>query len=114
MKNLEQIRAAHALKNAESIDKRVVNGVPALIVNNGLLAAAAFANDGRDEILKVMDAVASYLAQEGYLSEGHNNTKGMIDDLTQKDSIHLQRAGAEALAYLGFLKRFATKKNDND
>ncbi len=45
MKNLEQIRAAAALKVAKLATKADVNKLPALIITNGLLSAAAFANE---------------------------------------------------------------------
>ena len=62
MQNLEQIRAAHALQKAPTLDKQVVSKLPAMILNNGLLAAAAFARDGNREGMRdAMDAVADYL-----------------------------------------------------
>ena len=41
MQNLEQIRAARALADQSKTTKRDVTKLPALIVNNGLLAATA-------------------------------------------------------------------------
>ena len=56
MKNLEQIRAANALAYAESDAKKtnsdggnVVKKLPALLMTNGLLAAAAFAYQKQED-----------------------------------------------------------------
>ena len=56
MKNLEQIRASNALAYAESDAKKtnsdggnVVKKLPALIMSNGLLAAAAFAYQKQED-----------------------------------------------------------------
>lgn len=58
MKNLEQIRAANALAYAESDSRKtnsdggnVVKKLPALIMSNGLLAAAAFAYQKQEDEL---------------------------------------------------------------
>ncbi|MCX7887585.1 MAG: type III-B CRISPR module-associated protein Cmr5 [Verrucomicrobiae bacterium] len=116
MKNLEQIRAAHALKPAESLDRSAINKLPALILTNGLLATAAFceaesSGEGRSHMKRAMDATADHLVKRGLLAAGKNTTKGLIEDLSQRDSHHLQRATAEALAFIGYLKRFAPKKD---
>ena len=116
LENLDQIRAAHAVAIAGSIDRQSVTRLPSMIVNNGLLAAAAFADQrsSNDEsqkpgLKKAMDAVASYL-RERKLTSG-NDTGSLIRDLCSKGKTpqELQLATDEALAYLSFLKRFATK-----
>ena len=116
MQNLEQIRAGHAHTQthpegrATKIDKRYVNKLPAMIINNGLLATAAFAQDGdRPELVAALDAVAAYLKSRGLINSPAGNCGGMIQDLSQRPSLNLQRATTEALAYLAYLKRFATK-----
>lgn len=105
MKNLDQIRAAHALKAADSIAKEDVNKMPALIINNGLLAATAFAYSKDQGMRKVFDELTDYLKAQGYLKNK------IIDDLTAPGvtSAKLQVATNEALAYISFLKRFAKK-----
>ena len=114
MQNLEQIRAAHALKKATNLDKKVVNKLPAMLVNNGLLAAAAFAKDGnRDGLREAMDAVGDHLKSRGLVGANAGNCDGIINDLSARPSTDLQRATAEALAYLAYLKRFATKGGED-
>lgn len=116
MKNLDQLRAAHALEPAKNLDRSAINKLPALILANGLLATAAFceaesSGEGRSHMKRAMDATADHLAKRGLLASDKNNTKGLIEDLSQRNSHHLQRATAEALAYIAYLKRFAPKKD---
>ena len=119
MKNLQQVRAAHALGKANALDKRVVNKIPALILTNGLLPAAAFTIDGesRKEMLDAFAAVADHLCERGHLGKSPGDSPrervvAMMRQLAGKSSVELQRATAESLAYLGFLKRFASKRGD--
>lgn len=114
MKNLEQIRAAAALPAAKDLSRSAVNKLPALIMQSGLLATAAFCaaeggGENRKDMKKAMDATAAHLASQGLLSSGINFVTGMIDDLSKRDSHQLQRATAEALAFIAYLKRFAPK-----
>ncbi|MGH8023374.1 MAG: type III-B CRISPR module-associated protein Cmr5 [Limisphaerales bacterium] len=113
-KNLEQIRAAAALEAAKSLSRSAVNKLPALILQNGLLAAAAFCEaegdgENRKGMKGALDATATHLAERGQINGNCNTVKGMIDDLTKGDSHSLQRATAEALAFIAYLKRFAPK-----
>jgi CRISPR-associated protein Cmr5 len=118
VKSLQQVRAAHAIDKAQALHKRAVNKIPALILGNGLLPAAAFTlSDSRKEMRDAFDAIADYLWKRGHLAEppGHNPGEpvvSMIRQLSRKNSGELQRATAESLAYLGFLKRFAVKGGD--
>jgi CRISPR/Cas system CMR-associated protein Cmr5 small subunit len=114
MKNLEQIRAAAALGPAQGLSREAINKLPGLIINNGLLAAAAFCQAGgdgnKDHLKEAMQATAQHLHERKILPR-FVSIKEMIGDLCQKDASTLQRATAEALAFLAFLKRFAPKKS---
>jgi CRISPR/Cas system CMR-associated protein Cmr5 small subunit len=114
MQNLEQIRAAQAIEPAKRMSRQVVSKVPSLIMTNGLLAAAAFAQagDGRKEMQEVFAAVAEHLARQGILASGAKDGAALIKDLSQKSSQELQRATAESMAFLAYLKRFS-KKSDS-
>jgi len=117
--NLDQVRAGHALAAAQPADRTTpgfdrsdVQKLPALVINNGLVAAAAFTLDSAQRVgmKKVMDKLADHLAQRGILSHGTNTALAMITDLTtgaHNRPLDLQRATMEALAYLGYAKRFA-------
>ena len=116
MQNLEQIRAAHALEPAKKLDRSAVNKLPAMILANGLLAAAAFCDaegggDPRKDMKAALNATAAHLAQRGLIATGKNTAKGIIEDLSGRDSKHLHRATSEALAFIAYLKRFAPKKD---
>jgi hypothetical protein len=125
MKNLEQIRAAQALRFWNSEPARRVAGreggdpvqkLPVLILSNGLLATIAFA--------KANGAGFEILAREigEFLSPGHMNVlpapapdlDHFIKVLTHEksDSLLLQRATTEALAYLAYLKRLGPNRRE--
>jgi CRISPR type III-B/RAMP module-associated protein Cmr5 len=116
MKNLEQIRAANAIEPAKSLDRSAVNKLPAMILTNGLLAAAAFCEaegggDNRGQMKRALDATTDHLSKRGLIAQGKTQTKELIADLAARDSHQLQRATAEALAFIAYLKRFAPKKD---
>jgi CRISPR type III-B/RAMP module-associated protein Cmr5 len=125
MKNLEQIRARQALLTAEKTSKTAVSKLPAMILANGLLAAAAFASekkkDGktpkRPDMKGAVDGTVLHLATPEL---GHTvlsrskTTEDLIRELSSSDSSQLQRATAEALAFLGYVKRFTTKEGGEE
>lgn len=114
MKNLEQIRAAAAAhvvntQTNPAISRKHVAGLPALILSNGLLAAAAYCCEpgkgNRNELTLVFDAIARHLHDQ-QLTEAKTG-QDLINKLAEKDSFTLQRATLESLAFLAYLKRFA-------
>ena len=117
MQNLDQIRAAAALKllpegKKHDFDRSDVVGIPALILTNGLLAAAAYCcEDGKDArkgMKHAFNGIAGHLKERGIIA-----SVSLIEDLSKKDCLALQRATAEALAFLAYLKRFALKKTES-
>ncbi len=117
MQNLDQIRAAAADKllpqgHKHNFDRTDVVGIPALILSNGLLAAAAFCceegKDKRQGMKNAFDGIAKHLKDRGLTTA--TSGQALISDLATKDSLTLQRATTEALALLAYLKRFAVKK----
>ncbi|MEI6337977.1 MAG: type III-B CRISPR module-associated protein Cmr5 [Verrucomicrobiota bacterium] len=118
MQNLDQIRAAAAAKllpqgKTHSFDRSDVVGIPALILTNGLLASAAFCceqGDKREGMKKAFNGIATHLNSRGLTIA--TTVQALITDLASKDSLALQRATTEALAFLAYLKRFAVKKDD--
>jgi CRISPR type III-B/RAMP module-associated protein Cmr5 len=115
MQNLEQIRAANALKPAKNLDRSAVNKLPAMILANGLLATAAFCEaegggDNRRDMKLALDATTDHLSKRGLIAANKTRTEELIADLASSDSHHLQRATTEALAFIAYLKRFAPKK----
>ena len=113
--NLEQLRAAHALEEGKKLRRRDVVRLPAMILNNGLLSAAAFAlDDKRVEMRGAMEATIRFLHKR-QLTSG-TNVLTLVEDLTSnmRDAFAVQRATDESLAYLSYLKRFASKGKDEE
>lgn len=119
MNNLEQIRAAGALNAAKSLDKSAVNKLPAMIMSNGLLATISFCHsessgNSRSHMANALMATARHLAGLKLTSSSSSDLTAFAQDLSGLDSNHLQRATAESLAFIGYLRRFARKdKNAN-
>lgn len=114
MQNLDQIRAAAAIADAKGLDRSAISKLPGLILTNGLLSAAAFCEaegggDNRGHLKNAMIATARHLASRRIIKEGTSDIRSLISDLSGKDSLTLQRAATESLAYLAYLKRFAKK-----
>jgi len=117
MQNLDQIRAAAALEAADNTSKQAVSKLPALILQNGLLAAAAFATEDKPPRKKMgaaMNAIASHLSQRIPHLANQTTAAKMINTLSSTAATphDLQRATSEALAFLAFLKRFTTKEEN--
>ena len=118
MKNLDQIRAANAINADNDIGKGVNNGevvkkVPAYIMNNGLLATAAFASESKGGYEDVFKAVICHLKDRrvGKLpKEVEGSSASLIRYLVDKDSSVLRDITMETMAYLNYLRRFAGKK----
>lgn len=110
MDNLDQIRAQNALAAKSHVQKKHVTKLPALIVNNGLLAAAAFCHDKSPELRTAFDKVAEHLVDQRVRRLTTATTaRGLVEELSAEGvtSERLRLATDEALAYLSYLKRFA-------
>jgi len=119
MINLDQIRAAHALPAAKLTDKGSVAKLPGMILSNGLLATLAFACEAdkpkRDKIKAAADSLGRHLSHPAFAFPdltGCISGKNLGDKLATGSALTLQRATTEALAYLSYLKRFASRKPD--
>jgi CRISPR type III-B/RAMP module-associated protein Cmr5 len=121
--NLEQIRATNALRTAAQAEGNVratkgyVSKLPAMILTNGLLAALAFASERkaetgrkRPEMNIAATGIAQHLADPRLQVPGLSHCRdadSLLAALAKLQSLDLQRATDEALAFLGYLKRFA-------
>ena len=112
MKNFEQIRAQNALgvkigsgkDGGDSIAKKI----PIMIVNNGIIAASAFALETGVGYKDVFDAVITHLADEKIaLIPFKMELRDFIDHLSRVNSDELRQVTAETMAYLNYLRRFA-------
>jgi len=129
MKNLEQIRAKHAANfwnpnfpNEQEGQRRlnevsgenggdVVRGLGSLIINNGLLATLAFSKEKNKGYKTFMEEIGKYLCTSGpdgrsLWNEPTSSLETFVNKLTASDSMVLQQATGEVLAYLSYLKRF--------
>jgi len=118
MKNLEQIRAKNALEAAENDFYKfsgpgggdIVKKVPTMIMENGLLAAMAFAVEDKNKsgYVDVFKACLEHLKDVKDVKEV-KEVKEYLSDLTTKDSSELRAVTSEIMAYLNYLRRFAKK-----
>lgn len=118
MKNLEQIRAKNALEFSKtgtvSGDKggEVIKKIPPLIINHGLLAAAAYSYSEKEGWQKVFDAIAKHLAdiEIGIIPENKNSREKMMEYLSAEANSELLKAATiEAMAWLAYARRFVKK-----
>lgn len=123
IQSLEQIRARNALR-CDTEDGELIRGpdggdviskVPALILNNGLLATAAYAFTQKLGWQTVFDHVARHLADPDIqiVPETVKDHKTLMEHLTGPDasSETLKLATAETMAWLSYARRFVRKKN---
>jgi CRISPR/Cas system CMR-associated protein Cmr5 small subunit len=119
-KDLEQVRAENALRCARESKSiqgkqggKVINKIPPLVMNHGLLASAAFAaNDGGHQ--EAWDWIARHLADPriAIVPEDCTDCAGLLDHLTgdEADSTVLARATSEAMAWLSYARRFVREE----
>ncbi|HOX00984.1 MAG TPA: type III-B CRISPR module-associated protein Cmr5 [Candidatus Paceibacterota bacterium] len=120
MKNVEQLRAAHALRFWQSdAGRRWAAGDPGgaardlatLILQRGLLGAMGVARGQGGAAAAIAASIADFLspAHLGLLPAAAPDPESLIQVLTgeRSDSLLLQRATSEALIYLGHLRRLA-------
>ncbi len=120
--NLEQIRARNALACAGrgaiagKDDGEVIKKIPPLIMNHGLLAAAAYAMDEKNSgHREAWDGIAAHLADPAVncLPANCTTCADMINHLTgpEAGSHDLKLCTAEAMAWLSYARRFIRKKS---
>lgn len=112
MKNLEQIRAAHALE--ASVTKmggkkggEVVKKIPTMIRENGILGALAFSIESGGGYADCFAAILTHLRM--VKASRADSIDGFLKELANADSAYMRRVTSEAMAYLNYLRRFADK-----
>lgn len=109
MQNLEQKRAAHALKRAPKIDggvekgdpKGVVKKVPSLVITCGILSTMAFAKEKGAGHADVFEAFIDY-----YEPLHGCSLDQALRTMCEMDARDLRHSTAEFMAYLSYLRRF--------
>jgi CRISPR type III-B/RAMP module-associated protein Cmr5 len=129
MKTLAQIRAQNALKCAEQKlegenEGDIVNKIPSLIQNNGLMAALAFCynkskkdkekgkdkGEGKDKgagYRILLNFIVDHLSHPEINITKSKNIDDFMNELSNGDAYLLRRATHETLAFLNYVKRFA-------
>jgi len=116
MKTLAQIRAMNALacygqEFGGQQGGEVIKKLPALIQNDGLLAALAFCLEKGGGYLEAANLIAVHLAyrsEQGSIGiTSQTEIPCLIQELAEADASLLRRATVEALALLNYMKRFA-------
>jgi hypothetical protein len=116
MQNLEQIRARNALKLgvvAGDEGGEVIKKVAPLVLNNGLLATAAYSFAESSGWPKVFDAIAQHLADPdiGIAPAWVKDRSSLMKFLTGAESTSetLKIATSETMAWLVYARRFSKK-----
>ncbi len=119
MKNLDQKRASNAVEWAPEIpdgeggSKAITKKVTAQIMQNGFLGAMAFAIGDEGAYLVVFQGIINHLNDCG-LMYGITSTKPkeffkqLCKDESDDASLKLRAITEEAMAYLSYLRRFAS------
>lgn len=133
LRNLEQIRAQHALEFKLLVSRgqaratgqeggEAIKKIPPMIMGNGLMATLAFSVESkkggepkRPGYLAILSAVAGHLgSREIEIVPAHINTaEALLGFLSESSSKTLQLATAEALAWMGYARRFVTIEDEN-
>lgn len=123
--NLEQVRAAHALKAAPELLKAKadggdqISGYHSLIITNGLLAALAFSyskGKGQHPVIagELLAHLAALQAQGLFPGDAMGDSfEERLESLVYEDAYHLAIATDECMAYLAFLKRFVRAQSND-
>lgn len=123
--NLEQVRAAQAVGDAQDILKKrgssgnQLNGYHSLIITNGLLSTLAFSAAKGGEYALIAEILVGHLAhlQKLRLFPGAVLTTSLnsaIRDMSSRDVSPqlLAMMTDECMAYLNYLKRFARAEEE--
>jgi CRISPR/Cas system CMR-associated protein Cmr5 small subunit len=119
IQNLDQKRAFNAItsqgKWAGVNDGQVVKKIPALIRENGLLGAAAFALEKKSGYEDVFNAIIRHLADSGiHKIEKAIPLEDFILKVSEMDSSGLRAITSESMAFLNYLRRFAKKNSGGE
>ncbi|NLX24631.1 MAG: type III-B CRISPR module-associated protein Cmr5 [Lentisphaerae bacterium] len=125
MKNLDQIRAANALNAAQGNtfkgvnDGGIVKKVPTMIRENGFLGALAFACEKGKENKpkngdhhKVFEVILLHLKDVAVVEVDGSSVDALMAHVVDQSSAKLREITAQSMAYLSYLRRFASKEDE--
>lgn len=114
--NYAQIRAKHAWEAAQDTvfqgkeGGEAVKKVPAMIIENGLLGAMAFAIEKGEGYSKTFEVLKEHLIEMDHPSvKAIKDVEGWFNKLVSSDAETLRLTTSECMAYLAYLRRFAKK-----
>lgn len=110
---IEQRRALDAWKKCSDYDKEKVNaakGLPALIMNSGLMQVLAFCHEKGEALEQVSKDLQSWLAGRFKELSGKQNFESFMEALLQADSRRYQEITIEALAWLKWLRQMSAAR----
>lgn len=122
MQNLNQIRARHVIEFAKDPrtdisginDGEVIKKIPTVIMNNGLLAALAYAMDPKNKgWASVFNGITRHLADEAFIDPSCSSASDLLDFLVGEDasSTVLRNVTNETMAWLEFARRLVQRKD---
>ncbi|MCS1412225.1 MAG: CRISPR system Cmr subunit Cmr5 [Verrucomicrobia subdivision 3 bacterium] len=108
---LEQQRAKHAWEKSNGCSKEYTNlakGLPALIMNSGLMQVMAYLNEkGKDEHKRLLDDLCDWLNQRKNLPKGF---KRCMEALLKAEPREFQEITTEAMAWLRWMRQMAAAR----
>ena len=110
---LEQQRAQDAWDCCEGCDDPYANlakGIPALIMNSGLMQVMAFLQGKDDTHKKLAGQLRDWLRRR--FPDLSSDFSGFMEDLLKADSQTYQAVTAEAFAWLKWLRQMATARQE--
>lgn len=119
IQNLDQKRAYNAITSQGKWtgvnDGQVVKKIPALIRENGLLGAAAFALEKKGGHEDVFNAIIRHLADPDiHKIEKSITLQDFILKTAEMDSSKLRAITSESMAFLNYLRRFAKNNSGGE
>ena len=110
---LEQRRAQNAWNVCADYTEKHVNfakGLPALIMNSGLMQVLAFCHKKGDDYERVAADLRAWLASQKIGSATQSEFEPFMQALMQSSSHDYQRINAEAFAWLKWLRQMAAAR----
>lgn len=113
MKSIEQKRAAHAWEKCQKYGEKEANiakGLPALIMNSGLMQVLAFCHQKGGEHKTVAEDLQDWLRQSFPLIMKTNNFEACMEALFHAEPATFQAISAEAFAWLRWMRQMASAR----
>ena len=112
--SLEQQRARHAWKQSEGCSKDYMNlakGLPALIMNSGLMQVMAFLEQKRGHHSRLAKHLRDWLIQCKKLPTDCLDFKQFMDALLNAEPRQFQEITTEAMAWLRWMRQMAAARH---